>query len=81
MFCHEITTIRFIFQSAKPRIFRIPKYQSIPNTPSRCLEFSFSVEGLSNLNCLQREARKKLVSRSIVDETVGETIVRSRIIR
>ena len=35
----------------KPGIFRIAKNQIIPNTPSRCLNFSFSVEGVSELSC------------------------------
>ena len=45
---------RFILtQNTKPSIFRIPKNQSISNTPSRCLNFRFSVKGLSNSDCLK----------------------------
>ena len=47
--------IRFIFTNTKANVFRIQKNQSIPNTP---LSFSFSIEGLSNLNCLQGKVRK-----------------------
>ena len=51
MFCHDCSyNIRVIFTNTKPSPFRIPKKQNIPNTPSRCLNFSFSV---FNLNCLQ----------------------------
>ena len=48
-------TISDLFSQTQPPIFRIPnpKNQNIPNTPSKCLDFSFSVQGLSNLNCLQ----------------------------
>ena len=54
MFPHDCgCNIRFIFISTKQRIFRILKNQNIPNTPSMCLNFSFSAEGFSNLNCLQ----------------------------
>ena len=50
--------IRFIFTNTKPGNFRISKNQSISNTPSTLLHFSFSMEGLSNLNCLQGRVRK-----------------------
>ena len=60
MFCHDSRcNIRFIFIKTKPGIFRIPKNQSIPNTPSRCLNFSLSIEDLSNLNCWQEKVRKR----------------------
>ena len=53
MFRHDSSfNITFIFTNTTPRIFRIPKNQTIPNTSSRCLNFSLSVEDLSNLNCL-----------------------------
>ena len=42
--------IRFIFTITKPGIFRIPKNQGIPITPSRGLNFSFSIYNISNLN-------------------------------
>ena len=45
--------IRFIFKITMPGIFRIPKNQNIPNTPWKYLNFSFSIDGLSNLNCSQ----------------------------
>ena len=60
MFRHDCRyNIRFIFTNTKPDIFRIPKNQSIPNTPSRCLNFSFSIEDLSNLNCWQGRVGKR----------------------
>ena len=34
----------FSFINTKLRIFRVPTNQSIPKTPSRCLNFSFSVK-------------------------------------
>ena len=49
--------IRFILTNTKSRI-RIPKNQCLPNTPSRCFNFSFTVEGHSNLNCLQGRVEK-----------------------
>ena len=53
-FCQDCSyNIRLIFTNTKSHIFRIPRDQSIPNTPSSCLKFSFFVEGLFNLNCLQ----------------------------
>ena len=52
------------FSNTKPHMFRIPKNQGIPNTPLTCLNFSFSIKGLSKLNCLHR---KKLINSSIVD--------------
>ena len=49
MFRHNCSySVRFIFTNTKSHIFRIPKNQKIPNTPSKCLSFSFSVEGLFN---------------------------------
>ena len=50
--------IRFIFKITMPGIFRIPKNQNIPNTPWKYLNFSFSIDGLSNLNCLQGSVGK-----------------------
>ena len=50
--------IRLIFTDTKSHIFRIPKNQNFLNTPSRCLSFSFSIEDLSNLNCLPEKVRK-----------------------
>ena len=59
MFCYNCRyKIRFIFSDTKPGNFRIPKNQSIPNTPSRCLNFSFSLKDLSNLNCWQGRVEK-----------------------
>ena len=43
--------IRFIFTIAKPHIFLIPKNQNILETPSRCSNLKFFLEGLSTLNC------------------------------
>ena len=55
MFHHDCGyNVRFIFRNTKPYIFTIPENQSIPNTLWRCLNFSFSVKGLSNSNCLQQ---------------------------
>ena len=48
-----VATIQDSFSQTKPHIFEIPKNQYSPNTSSGCLKFSFSVEGLLNLNCLQ----------------------------
>ena len=43
MFCYDCSSnIRFIFTNTKSHIFRIRKNQNIPNTPLRCLNFSFS---------------------------------------
>ena len=44
--------------NTKPHIFRISKNQNISSTPSRCLNFSFSIQGLFNLNWLQRSVGK-----------------------
>ena len=50
MFRHDCSyNIKFIFTNTKPPTFRTPKNQNIPNAPSRCLNFRFSVEGISNL--------------------------------
>ena len=38
--------------------FRIPKNKNIPNTPSRCLNFSFSVECLFNFDFLRDTIRE-----------------------
>ena len=69
--CFVITVatryIRFFLTNTKPHIFRIPKNQGIPNIQFRCLNFSFSIKGLSNLNYFAREGRKKPVNSSIVD--------------
>ena len=46
--------------------FQIPN-RNIPNPPSSCLHFKFSVAGPSNLNCLHSKGRKKPVNSSIVD--------------
>ena len=63
MFRHDFRyNMRFIFASTKPGLFRIQKNQSILHTPSRCLHFSFSVEGFFKLNCL-----KGWLGKSIVD--------------
>ena len=44
MFLHDCRyDIRFIFKITKPGIFRIPKNQSIPNIPSRCLNVNLCV--------------------------------------
>ena len=51
-------SIRYILKKTTPLIFRIPKNISNLNTPSRCFNFSFSIEGHSNLNCLQRMVGK-----------------------
>ena len=73
-------TISDLFSQAQP-IFRIPnpKNQNIPNTPSRFLNFSFSVQGISSLNCFQlsyKKAGKQLHCRLIL-----ETITRFKIVR
>ena len=52
-----VYNLRFILTNTKPRI-RIPKNQCLPNTPSRCFNFSVTVEGHSNLNCLQGRVEK-----------------------
>ena len=57
---------RFFFTNTEPRIVRIPN-QNIPNTPLNFLNFSFSIKGHSNLNCLQWRVGRKLVNSSIVD--------------
>ena len=53
IFCHDCSyNTRFVLTNTKP--VKFPKNQNIPNTPSRCLEFSFSTECLSNFpNCLK----------------------------
>ena len=53
-----IVDIRFIFTNIKPHILRIPKNQSIQNTPSWCSNFNFSLESVSNLNCFQGRVGK-----------------------
>ena len=59
MFRHECSyNIGFVFTNTNLCIFRIPKNQSIPNTPLRCFNFSFCIEGLSNLSCLQGRVGK-----------------------
>ena len=54
----EATNIRFILTNTEPRIFRIPKNQCFSNTPSRCFNFSLTIEGHCNLNCLQGRVEK-----------------------
>ena len=52
MFRHDCSyNMRFILTNTKLHIFKIPNNQSIPDTPLRCLNFSFSLEGLSNFVC------------------------------
>ena len=59
MFRHDCRyKIRYIHTNTKALIFRIPKSQSILNTPSKGFNFSFSVMGHSNLNCLQESVGK-----------------------
>ena len=59
VFRHDCSSnLRFIFTDTKPHIFRSPKNENILNTPSRCVSFSFSIDGLSNINCLQGKVRK-----------------------
>ena len=59
MFCHDCRyNIRFIFTDTKPGNFRFSKKQSTPNTPLRCLNFSFPIDGLTDLNCSQRRVGK-----------------------
>ena len=59
MCCNDCSyNIRAIFKNTKPHIFRIPKNQNITNTPSKCSDFSLSVKGLSNLNCLKERVGK-----------------------
>ena len=50
--------IRIIFTNTQLHIFRISKNQNISNNPTRCLNFSFFVKELSNLNCLQGRVGK-----------------------
>ena len=80
MFHHDcIYNVRLIFKNLKPCIFRIPKNHSIPNTPLRCLNFSFSIEGLFNLNCLQGKVEKG--SKQLNFRLTLETIIRFKIVR
>ena len=80
MFRHDCSyNIKFIFTNTKPPTFRTPKNQNIPNAPSRCLNFRFSVEDISNLNCLQggqENAGKQFHYRLII-----EAISRFKIVR
>ena len=79
MFCHDCSNIRFVFMNTKPHIFRISRKQNISNTPSRHLNFVFTIEALSNINCLQgRIAAKQLHCRLILATLIGFKIVRSR---
>ena len=50
-------SIRYILKKTPPLVFRIPENLSNLNTTSRCFNFSFSIEGHSNLNCLQRKSQ------------------------
>ena len=59
IFCQDCSyNIRFIFTNTKAHIFRTSNNQNIPNTPLRCLNFNFSIKGLSNFNCLQEVYEK-----------------------
>ena len=64
-----VATIKnFFFAKAKPHISIISKNHNILKTPFKGLNFSFTVESLSNLNRYQRDrgyekAGKKLYSR------------------
>ena len=59
MFHHDCRyNIRFIFKITNSDIFRIPKNQSISNISSRYFHVSFTIEGLSNMNCLQKRVGK-----------------------
>ena len=53
-------TIWDVFSQTQQTIFRIPipTNQNVLNSPLRCLDFSFSVQGLSNLDCLQEKLGK-----------------------
>ena len=80
MFCHDCSyNIRFIFTNTKPHIFEFSKNQNIPNTPLRCLEFSFSIKGLSNLNCSKGGLEK--VGEQLHCRLILETIIRFKIRR
>ena len=80
MFHHDFRYfISYILTNTKPLIFRIPSNQSIANTAWRCFNFSFFVQGHSNLNCLQGrvgKSRSKLCCIVILD-----TIRRCKIVR
>ena len=52
-----VDRVQDIFSQIQKHLF-LEFNQSIPNTPSRCFNFSFSVESHSNLNCLQGNAEK-----------------------
>ena len=55
----KVTTIYNLFSHTGNYIFfRIPENQSILNTPLWCLNLSFSIEGLHNINCLQGKERR-----------------------
>ena len=61
MFCHNCNyNMRFIPHTKNHIFFRILKSESILNTLWWCWNFSFSIEGISNLNCLQgREGKSQ----------------------
>ena len=58
---------KFIFTDTKLHVCRIPNNQSIPNTPSRCLNFSFPTEGLSIAREIRKICDKKLHCRLILE--------------
>ena len=44
-----VVTIQDLFSQTQNHV-EFPKNQNIPDIPSRCLEFSFSIKGLSNFS-------------------------------
>ena len=79
MFCHDFSyNIRFIFTNTKSPIFRILTNHSIPNTPVRCSNFIFSIEGLSNLNCLLGRVGKadEMINCRLTLETIRFKVIR-----
>ena len=68
MFRHDYShKYKIYFHKHKLLIFRIPKNQRIPNTPSRCLNFSLFRQRSNQLKLFAREGRKKQANSSIID--------------
>ena len=79
MFCHDCSyNIRFIFTNTKLLIFRTPKNQNIPNRRLSSLKFRFSIEGISNLNCLQGGQEK--AGNQVHYRLILETVIRFKIV-
>ena len=51
-FAMIVATTEILSQTQNHVFLEFPRI-GVPNTPSMCLNFNFSVQGLSNLNCLQ----------------------------